>query len=134
MCIKFFVDENLGKPLVDGLRSFGHANIEHCLDTFNKGTPDEEWLDYIGRNGFVLITRDRRIRKNYLEKRALQEYGIVAFFLGGVKQSTKQIGLQIQNAWNKMENIARKQKKLGIAGAFNVSASGNTINQIPLDK
>jgi predicted nuclease of predicted toxin-antitoxin system len=132
MCIKFFVDENLGKPLVDGLRSFGYENIEHLLDHFEKGTPDIEWLKYIGENKLVLITKDGRIRKNILEKEALRKYGVVAFFLGGNEQSTKQIALQLQTVWNKMSSEAKRQLDTGVAGAFTVNARGTKITTIPL--
>ena len=134
MCVEFFVDENIGQSLVDGLRAIGYDNIEHCLETFEPGTPDEEWLEYIGQERIVLITKDKRIRKNILEKQTIREYGIVAFFLGGSKQSTKQIALQLQHAWPKMENQAKKQLKTGVAGAFIIRAQGKTIVRIDIEQ
>ncbi len=132
MCIRFFVDENLGQDMVEGLKKLGYDNIEHLLETFKPGTPDVEWLKYVGDNNLVLITKDGRIRKNFLEKKALREYGVVAFFLGGKEQGTKQISLQIVTAWNNMEANAKHQLKTGVAGAFAVNARGSTIKTIPL--
>ena len=74
MAIKFFIDENLGIDLVKGLRSLGHTNIEHILETFEPGVIDEEWLKYVGENRFAIITKDRNIRKNPREKTLLKKY------------------------------------------------------------
>ncbi|HLG30841.1 MAG TPA: DUF5615 family PIN-like protein [Candidatus Brocadiales bacterium] len=132
MGIKFFVDENLGIDLVNGLRLLGRKNIEHLEETFPKGTEDEIWLNYIGERGYVLITKDKGIRKNPKEKQALQRYKIVAFFLGGSQMGITEISKQIINAWGKMEALAQRQKKKGVAGAFIVRPGGRTIEEIPL--
>ena len=132
MCIRFFVDENLGQEMVEGLKMLGYDNIEHLLETFEQGASDVEWLKYVGENKLVLITKDGRIRKNFLEKESLRKYGVVAFFLGGKKQGTKQISLQLITAWNQMEALAKRQLKTGVAGAFIVYARGTTIKPISL--
>ncbi len=59
MDIRFFVDENLGIQLVIGLRNFGHSNVEHLEEIFEKGTDDETWLKYIGEKGYCLILEFR---------------------------------------------------------------------------
>ena len=99
--------------LVLGLRNFGHENVEHLEEKFAKGTDDEEWLNYIGEKGYVLITKDKGIRKNPKEKAALIKYKIVAFYLGGNQMGKTEIGRQIMNAWNQTEAMARRQKKKG---------------------
>lgn len=132
MCIKFFLDENLGGNLVDALRNLNITNIEHLTEVFEEGTPDTDWLEYIGRNGYALITKDKNIRKNPKEKQALIYYKIIAFYLGGKNQSILQIALQLLNNWNRMEKIAKRQRKKGIAGAFVIRPRGGKIEEIPL--
>jgi predicted nuclease of predicted toxin-antitoxin system len=132
MDIRFFVDENLGRNLVNGLRDLGYTNIEHISEYFESGVEDKVWLEYVGKKGYILITKDKGIRKNPKEKAALLKYNIVAFFLGGSHMGTREIGKQLIIAWEKMEDLAKRQQKKGIAGAFIIRASGRKIDQIPL--
>ncbi len=132
MPIRFFVDENIGPDLVKGLRLLGYENIEHIHDTFPPGTADEVWLEYVGKNGYVLITKDKKIRKHPKEKAALVKYKIVAFFLGGSQVGGRQIANQIINAWDKMEACAAMQQRKGLPGAFRIPPRGGKIEVIPL--
>lgn len=132
MCVKFFVDENLSPTLVRGLRDLGFANVEHILDFFKPGEIDKVWLEYVGKNKLVLITKDKKIRKNPKEKRLLLKYGIVAFYLGGENLGTREISKQLVNAWGKIEAIAKSQQKKGVAGAFIIRPGGGKIEEIPL--
>ena len=132
MGITFFVDENYGRNLVQGLRELGYTNVQHLLETFEAGTIDEQWLEYVGKHGYALITKDKNIRKNPKEKTALLKHKIVAFYLGGEKMGVREISKQLINAWDKMEARAKKQKKAGVAGAFVVRLHGGKIDEIPL--
>ncbi len=132
MPIRFFVDENIGPDFVKGLRLLGYDNIEHISEKFPAGTLDEVWLRYVGEMGYVLITKDKKIRKNPKEKAALVKYRIVAFFLGGNEVGSRQMVKQIINAWDKMEACAEVQQKKGVAGAFRIPRGGGKIEDIPL--
>jgi hypothetical protein len=132
MGVEFFVDAGLGLRLVEGLRSLGYENIQHIQEKFPVGTLDEEWLEYVGKNKLVIITKDKMIRKNPKEKAALLKYGIVAFYLGGDKLSIREMASQLINAWDKMEACAIKQQKKGVAGAFVIRPRGGKIEEIPL--
>jgi predicted nuclease of predicted toxin-antitoxin system len=132
MGIRFFVDANLGQNLVIGLQALGYTNIEHIHDTFQEGVIDEEWLEYVGKNGYILITKDKRIRKNPKEKAALLKHKIVAFYLGGSQMGIKETSKQLINAWEKMEACAERQHKKGVAGAFIIRPKGGKIEEIPL--
>ena len=58
-----FLDECLGaRDVAEALRSVG-ATVEILLDHFDTGTPDEEWLPVIGQREWVLLTKDKLIRK-----------------------------------------------------------------------
>ena len=132
MAVRFFVDANIGQNLVKGLNALGYTNIEHISDKFSEGEIDEVWLKYVGENGLVLITKDKRIRKNPKEKALLQRYGIVAIYLGGNAMGIKETSKQIINAWDKMEACAERQIKKRMAGAFLVPPHGGRIIEIPL--
>ncbi len=77
--VTFFVDESLDSlSVVSALRDAG-ASVQRLTDHFPKGTPDEVWLAEAGRNGWVVLTRDKRIRYRQLERLALQAAKVRAF-------------------------------------------------------
>lgn len=62
------------------LRSEGHvAHVQR--DTFGTGTRDVEWLPEVGARRWVLITKDKQIRRREIELRALRQAGVRAFVL-----------------------------------------------------
>ena len=69
------------------LRRTGHVAHVQGPATFGTGTPDIVWLPQVGARGWVLITKDKSIRKREIELRALRESGVRAFRLtaGGLK-------------------------------------------------
>ena len=80
----FFLDESLDSATVaTALRDAG-AVVERATERFPRGTPDEAWLASAGRNRWVVLTRDQRIRYRQLELLALREARVRAFvFTGG---------------------------------------------------
>lgn len=50
-------------------------------DHFPPAAKDEEWLTHAGRNGWIVLTKDHRIRYRNLERTALMSAGVGAFVL-----------------------------------------------------
>lgn len=74
-----YVDESIySKVLVQAVRSAGVA-VEHVGVAVPFGAKDEDWLEMCGRNGWVALTRDQRIRYRQLEKQALKDFSVGAF-------------------------------------------------------
>jgi PIN like domain len=82
--LTFFLDESQGgASVVAALRDAG-ALIERLTEHFPRGTPDEAWLTRAGQRGWIVLTRDKRIRYRQLERLALQAAKVRAFvFTGG---------------------------------------------------
>ena len=70
---------SLGRRLAaEGLRVVLHD------DEFDQGTPDQEWLPVVGARGWVVLTKDGRLRFRPLEKEALIAANVRVFvFTGG---------------------------------------------------
>lgn len=126
--MKFFIDENLGIQLSNGLKEFGEDTC-HLLEHFDSGTSDEIWLQSIGERGWFLITVDKRIRRRPIEKEALVKYKVGAFFLGGKTMSRWDRIRQIVKIWQKINEIAEKEKR---PFAYQVNAHGTEITKLPL--
>ena len=81
--LTFFVDECLGgKALSAALRAAGHDVVLH-RERFSPGTDDVAWLTalYERRAEWVVLTKDKQIRKRPLEKLALMAAGLRVFAL-----------------------------------------------------
>ena len=77
----FFVDRSLGKLVVaQALREAG-ANVEVHDDHFSQDATDIEWLTVAGKNNWLVLSKDKQIRRNPLEREALASAGVKAFFL-----------------------------------------------------
>ena len=77
----FFVDRSLGrKHVVEALRAAGQEAIAHD-DRFPPDLPDVDSLAEAGRNGWVVLTKDKRIRTRGLERDALRAAKVRAFIV-----------------------------------------------------
>jgi hypothetical protein len=127
--MKCFFDNNLGKNLALGLRGFGEETL-HLTERYDEKTPDEVWLKDIGEEGYVLFTTDKRIRRRPLERQALKEYKVGAFFLGGKKMSRWNYIQQLIRAWHKIEDTVERETP---PYAYRVNRSGTKLEKIALD-
>lgn len=58
----FFIDQALGRKIVAGaLRDEGYP-VEVLTDVFPQETSDDIWIEYVGKNNRLAITKDRRIK------------------------------------------------------------------------
>lgn len=127
--MKCFFDNNLGIQLARGLRGFGEAAI-HLKEVFPENTPDEDWLPYVGNEGYFLFTVDKRIRRRPLEKEAIKKYKVGAFFLGGKTMTRWNYIRQIVRAWHKIEDTAKTEER---PFAYNINLHGTKLEKISLD-
>jgi len=78
----YFVDRSLGREIVvEALRAAGQDVHAHD-DYFPQNTPDAEWLIEVGSRGWVVLTKDKNIRVNELERLALTRANVACIMLG----------------------------------------------------
>ena len=68
------------RTVPEALRAAG-AVVECHQDHFAPTAPDEEWLRIAGKRGWVVITKDRRIRFREAEKASIIESKALAFLI-----------------------------------------------------
>src|SRR3989304_5567341 len=77
----FFLDRSLGKKkIADALRQTGERVKVHDAH-FPPDAKDVEWLPTVGARGWVVLTKDDRIRYRTLERNALMRAGVRAFVI-----------------------------------------------------
>jgi hypothetical protein len=126
--LRFFIDNNLSVNLARGLRAFGE-NVDHLQDHFPEDSPDTEWLKHIGENGYFLVTRDDAIRRRPAELKALKDFGVGAFFLGGKNRGRWELVQQLVRNWDRIKEVAGKER---VPFAYRVPPNGTKFVKIPL--
>lgn len=79
--VVFFLDRSLGrKKVVAALMQAGaHAEVHDAHFPIN--ARDEDWLREVGRRGWIVLTKDKKIRHRATELAALYRAGVSAFVL-----------------------------------------------------
>jgi uncharacterized protein with PIN domain len=66
-----FLDRSLGKQIIaTALRTAGFQ-VEVHDDRFSADAKDQEWLTEVGRKGWVVLTKDKRIKYRKVELAAV---------------------------------------------------------------
>ena len=77
----FFVDRSLGKNVISQALRNANCEVRVHDELFPQDATDEEWLREVGRNGWIVLTKDKNIRFRELEKQALVSSKARAFVL-----------------------------------------------------
>lgn len=78
----FFTDRDLGKQFPEILAAAG-LSVERHADHFKPDCPDDEWLEVVGKKGWVAISHDRRIRYKPNELDAVVRHRVVLLVVIG---------------------------------------------------
>ena len=91
---------------------------------FVPGTEDTEWLPLVGERGWVLLTKDKRIRYNELEKAAVRQHKIREFYFSSGNFSGAEMAEMLIASLRDMVRVFRRYDPPFIAG---VSKSGRVV-------
>jgi predicted nuclease of predicted toxin-antitoxin system len=101
----FFLDRSLGRiKLATALRQAG-LNVEVHDDSFAQDAADEEWLAVVGKNNWIVLTKDERIRYHPRELHALIAHGVRAFVLTARNASAEEMAAIVLRAHKRMEKF-----------------------------
>ncbi|MGU3664768.1 hypothetical protein ACLBX9_11330 [Methylobacterium sp. A49B] len=113
--MKIVVDENLPPALARALAALfaGTHEIVHIRDRYGPGVTDLQWIPELSREGsWVVISWDRRIRRNKAEFNAFRASRLIGFFLSAglykaplVKQAERILAL-----WSGIETFAERAR------------------------
>lgn len=110
-----FIDRAVqGRLLIEALREEG-ANIQLHQDHFSDNSPDTTWLPEIGKRDWCVLTRDKAIQHNPLEKRAIQNARVGFFVLSSPEVTGEELAQIIVKALPVIERIALTANKPFIA-------------------
>jgi len=82
--------------------------VERHLTHFQRGTPDEVWLPFVGENGWILLTTDKRIRFRANEKEAVIRHRVRMFYFSKNDLSGSQMAVALEKAIPQIRKICEK--------------------------
>jgi predicted nuclease of predicted toxin-antitoxin system len=100
------VDRSLGRKLAAALTEAGFPAVTHDSIFPDDATPDTIWLARVGKEEWLVITKDKLIRKRPLEREALIEARVRAFVFSGGNMSGVEMAEVIIGCANKLLRIA----------------------------
>jgi predicted nuclease of predicted toxin-antitoxin system len=104
-----FLDRGLGnKVIAAALRTSGVRTEVHS-DHFKDDEDDAVWLREVGRRGWIVLTKDKRIRYRGLELQAIIDGNVRAFVLRGGEMKGQEMADAFVKALPKMQRIVEKQ-------------------------
>lgn len=119
--IEIFVDRALGRRIAVPLIAAG-AIVHLHDDHFEQGVQDAVWLTEVGARGWIVLTKDQRIRYREIERKALLNAGVGVFiFMSGNVPFPKMAEI-IAKALPRMMNFAHQTTPPFIAGVYKDSS------------
>lgn len=93
----------------EALDQLGAHYIAHHR-RFAPDVPDEVWLEVAGREGWVVLTRDKRIRWRPAELEAFREHKVIVFVLVSGNVSATETADLISRLYQKVLRLAANAK------------------------
>lgn len=95
--------------LGEALDEIGAPYIAHHQQ-FAPAAPDEEWLEVAGREGWIVLTRDKHIRRRHAELEAFQTHEVTVFVLAAGNASAAETAELITRLYGKIQRLAVQAK------------------------
>lgn len=106
--LTFFFDENMPHRLATSMRTHMGERTTHLYDHFGRdGVLDPVVLRFVGEQGWILVSRDRRIMRRAPERALIEQFGTGAFFLNDSLHDFCSIVRAMIHNWPEIKRIAR---------------------------
>lgn len=115
--LEIFIDRSLGRKIAAPLVAAG-ARVYLHDDYFDQGVEDEVWLTEVGKKGWVVLTKDKTIRYRTIERQALMNAGLKAFFFMSGSISFSSMAEIIAKALPAIRKFAESHAPPFIAGIY----------------
>ena len=124
-----FLDENLHncKPILDALAQLAVPCERHGA-YFPPGAEDAVWLPFVGEKGWILLTKDKRMRFNDLEKLAIRRNRVREFYFASGNYSGAEMAQTLVSALREMARLFRRMDAPFIAS---IAKSGKVSLRFP---
>ncbi len=101
----------------NALRAVG-ARVETHEGNFAPDAPDDQWIRAVGQRGWIVLSKDEKIRYRLPERRAIAQAAVRAFFLVPKGLTGPENGRILANAVRRMTRFATGNQPPFIAKVF----------------
>jgi predicted nuclease of predicted toxin-antitoxin system len=116
--VVFFIDRCLGSRRIPEVLRGAGITVEAHDDHFNKGAQDVDWLPEIGKKGWIVLTKDASIGKNFLERITVARAHIKMFTFASQSLSGEEMVTILLKAIVPMQEFVRKHPAPFIAKIY----------------
>jgi predicted nuclease of predicted toxin-antitoxin system len=116
-----FVDECLGTVKVPAALKAAGAEVKTLADIFVTGTKDVDWLAALQGRDWVVVTKDKNIRRRPLEAQALVAAKLRVFVITATDLTGEENGDVLVRAIPRIRRFCKKHKPPFIAGVTRMS-------------
>lgn len=118
-----YFDRCIGKEIPEALRRLGMKNVYHHhihraivgdkptreqQSLFVHNTEDDEWMDYVGSRGWVVISQDYRLQLQPSTLTAIKQHRVRVFYLWGAEAVRIDTMRTFLNARRRIEDMATR--------------------------
>jgi PIN like domain len=119
----FYLDESIYSRVLAFAMQAAGANVRRVGPDIPYGSTDEAWLEIVGKNNWIALMRDQRIRRRRLETEALKIHGVAAFAFTGGQETAQQTAQTICPLLIKFANMNVSEPKpflytFGVSGSL----------------
>ena len=115
--VEIFIDRSLGRKIALPLAEAG-AIVHLHDDHFAQDAEDQQWLTEVGKRGWLVLTKDQRIRYRPLEREALLNANVKAFCFMSGNVTFAEMAEVVSKALPSIIKIANKYDPPFIAGIY----------------
>jgi PIN domain-containing protein len=120
----FFIDRSLGRKIVaEALREVGET-VEIHDDHFAPDAKDEVWLIEVGSRGWIVLTKDDRIRYRVTERTALASANVKVFVLTSTQLQGSEMAAAFIKALPRIKRVCANHRSPFLA---RVSRNGKVL-------
>jgi hypothetical protein len=100
--VKIFIDEDTGVGVAQALYALKVATVDWVGNgrTIRKGTPDEQWIPYVGRGQFLLLSCNVGILESEMQRNLLIQERVGAVFITSGEITRLQLMQFIMRRWD----------------------------------
>jgi hypothetical protein len=116
-----FLDHCLGATEIAKVLKANGQQVEVLADHFRLDCDDTVWLAEVGRRGWVVLSKDKAIRRRSVERNAVVAAGVYMFVLTSGEMSAAQMAAAFASAVKRIRKVVRDYEPPVLAS---VSSSG----------
>lgn len=88
----FYLDRNLGRRIIPAILSAAQISYEIHDDHLPADAPDEDWIRLCGKQGWIAVTHDAKLKSNLPALEAIRDSVGRVFIVSGANHTGQQVG------------------------------------------